>query len=352
MPGPRSRQSVRLFLGFAAAVVVLGVTLSLVGWQRVVADIARADLRVFSLGLAAVLVALFCWSETIRQLLRGAGHDVGGLRYRMAFLAGEFAKQAIPLGHSAGPAFTAYTVSTGTDGTYEETFAATIIGEFVNIGASILLATAGMSLLLVRQPDNPIVRTVAVGLLLATGMLVVVSVLVATRRRTFRLAVQRLAAVGRLTVGRLSDRVRAVCSPPAVDNGVDTFYRAFDRVATDHRRLAAAGAFAMLGWVSFATPLVTAFAALDISISVALALFAVPVVSLVNVVPTPGGVGGFEIALAAVVAGLTGIDLGTATAGVLLYRASNYLFLLVVCGLAAAWLSTGPTEVAAESGNP
>jgi uncharacterized protein (TIRG00374 family) len=337
-------------VGFLAALFVLGAVLSLIGWRRVLVDIAGADAGVFSLGFVAVIAALFCWSETIRQLVRGAGHDAGGPRYRAAFLAGEFVKQAVPLGHGAGPALTAYTVSSVTDTSYEETFAATMLGEFVNVGASVLLATAGMLVLLVRQPNNPVVQTLAGGLLLSTALLLVVAFLVTSRRRTLRRLVQRLAAVVRGTVGRASGRVRSVLTPAAVDGGVDTFYSALDRAADDRRRLVAAGLFALLGWVSFVTPLVTAFAALGVRISLALALFAVPVVSLINIVPTPGGVGGFELALAAVVTGLTGLDLGTSTAGVLLYRVTNYAFLLLVGGLASAWLSVSPATVVAKIG--
>jgi len=337
-----------MIAGFGAAALVLGAVLSLIGWRRVLADVAGADAGVFSLGFVAVLAALFCWSETIRQLVRAAGHDAGGSRYRAAFLAGEFAKQAVPLGHSAGPAFTAYAVSSVTDTAYEETFAATVLGEFVNVGASVLLATVGMLVLLAGQPDSPVVRTLAVGLLLSTTVLLVVAGLVAYRRRTLRRILQWLAAVLRRTLGRASARVRGALAPAAVDDGVDTFYLALDRVADDRRRLVAAGLFALVGWVSFVLPLVTAFAALGVRLPVALALFAVPVVSLVNVVPTPGGVGGFELALAAVVAGLTGLDLGVSTAGVLLYRVTNYAFLLVVGGLASAWLSVSPATIVAE----
>ena len=341
---------VRMVVGFAVALLVLGAVLSLIGWRRVLADIAGADPGVFSLGFVAVLAALFCWSETIRQLVRGAGLDAGGPRYRAAFLTGEFAKQAVPLGHSAGPAFTAYAVSSVSDTSYEETFAATVLGEFVNVGASVLLATAGMLALLVRQPDNPVVQTLAGGLLLSTAVLLAVAFLVAARRRTLRRLVQWLAAVVRGTVGRASGRIRAALTPAAVDGGVDTFYLALDRAADDRRRLLLAGLFALVGWVSFVLPLVTAFAALGVRIPLALALFAVPVVSLVNIVPTPGGVGGFELALAAVVAGLTGLDLGVSTAGVLLYRVTNYAFLLLLGGLASAWLSVSPATIVAEVG--
>jgi uncharacterized membrane protein YbhN (UPF0104 family) len=78
----------------------------------------------------------------------------------------------------------------------------------------------------------------------------------------------------------------------------------------------------------------------------------VPVVSLVNVVPTPGGLGGFELALAAVVAGLAGIDIHESAAGVILYRISNYWLLLLLGGVASASLSLGLSKVAAEAEVP
>jgi hypothetical protein len=87
-----------------------------------------------------------------------------------------------------------------------------------------------------------------------------------------------------------------------------------------------------------------------------------------NVIPLPGGLGGFELALITVVVVLTGLDVPTGTAGVLLYRLvviivadyrvdrtlscdrsrklkvitiSAYWFLLLIGGLATSYLSPG-----------
>lgn len=352
MSHSRTRRVPRTLLGFAVALVVVGVGLSLVGWRRILADLAGTDLPVFALGLVLVVVAFFCWSETVRQLLEATGHEVSGLRYRAAFLAGEFAKQVVPLGHSAGPAFVAYTVSSQSEADYGETFAATMVAEFVNIAASILLATAGMAVLLSQRPNDPVLVALAGGLALATAALFSVGLLVVYRRRLLRRVVSVPVGLVRATVGRVSERVRTATAPAAMDARFEAFYGSFDRVAGDRRQLLIGGAFALLGWASFVLPLVTSFEALGHPFPATLALFAIPVVSLVNVVPTPGGLGGFELALTVVVSGITGLDVEASAAGVLLYRTSNYWFVLLLGGFASAYLSVGVAEVAAEADLP
>lgn len=326
-------------LGFAVGFLVVGLLLALADWRTVLAELAGADRRVYALGVCLVVGAILAWSEALRRLLSGDGPGPGDVRYRIAFLGGEFAKQALPLGHTAGPALMAYAVSRERERPYEETFAATTVTEFVNVGASILLATAGMAVLLSRRPGDPLLAALAGGLALAGAVLVSVGLLVVYRREALRRLVRALAAFAALTVGRVSTAAGEAVAPDRVDARFDAFYAAFDDVATDRRRLAAAGVFALVGWGCFVLPLATSFAALGYRLPIPLVLFAVPVVSLVNVVPLPGGLGGFELALITVVASLGGTDLAVGAAGVLLYRTATFGFVILAGGLAVAYLS-------------
>ena len=105
----------RIVLGFGVALLAVGGFLYAVGPAAVLAELSDADLVVLSVGFGSVVVALSCWSEAVRRLIASTGHETGGLRYRGAYLSGEFLKQVLPMGQSGGPVLMAYTVSREAD---------------------------------------------------------------------------------------------------------------------------------------------------------------------------------------------------------------------------------------------
>jgi len=296
-------------------------------------------------GFVAVLAAFWCWSEALRRVLASVGHEVGGLRYRAAFMSGELAKQVVPMGHSGGPVFVSYAVSRETDSPYESTLAAATVVEFVNIGASVLLATLGLGVVLVgwQGPMDSVFLALLAGLVVAATALFGVGALVYYRRALVERFVLSVAGVGRDTVGRLSGGVREALEAERIQSTFGTYYAAFDRALVDRNEVRRAAVLSFLGWALFLLPLWTSFLALDVRVSYALVVFVVPVLSLVNVVPLPGGLGGFEVALAVVVVALVGIEFPAATAAVFLYRLSNYWFVVLVGVVASAIVSVRPS---------
>lgn len=97
----------------------------------------------------------------------------------------------------------------------------------------------------------------------------------------------------------------------------------------------------------FAVPLYTGALALGVRVPLALVLFLVPVAGLATVVPLPGGLGGFEVALAGLLAALAAVDLTSAGAVVILYRLCSFWFFVLVGGIAASMSAVGVRELAA-----
>ena len=339
------RRALRIVGGFVLALSVVGAFLWVVGPRRVLAELSTAHLPVFAAGFLAVLGAFWCWSEALRRLLRTVGQDVGGLRYRAAFMSGELAKQVVPMGHSGGPVFVSYAVSRETDAPYESTLAAATVVEFVNVASSLLLATGGLAVVLLGSdgPLEPVFLVLLAGLAVASGGLLGAGALVYYRRSLVERLVLWVAATGRATLGRLSGRVREALAAERIQGTFETYYAAFDRALVDRTEVRRAAVFSLLGWALFLLPLYTSLVAIGDPVPYALVVFVVPVLSLVNVVPLPGGLGGFEVALAAVLVALVGIELPAATAGVFLYRLSNYWFVVLVGVVASAVVSVRPS---------
>ncbi|QLD89933.1 flippase-like domain-containing protein [Natronomonas salina] len=154
------------------------------------------------------------------------------------------------------------------------------------------------------------------------------------------LAVHGLARLLAATVGRVSGRVQRVSDAASIDAALERYYRTLDGVAGDRRALAAAVGFTLLGWVCFSLPLYTTARAVGVDLPLFLAFFLVPASGLTTAFPLPGGLGGYEIALAGAMVFLVSADPGAAAAAVLLYRLWSYWLLLLVGGVAAAFAAT------------
>lgn len=330
----------RVAVGFAAAVAVLAVFFLAVDISGVGRQLAAADPLLFLVGFPLVLLALVCWSEAHRRLFLAAGADLGFLPAFAAYGAGMFTKQVVPMGHVGGPALVAYAYDRVVSLGYEQSIAVVTIGEAITIVCSASLALLGTVSVIAGESIVGNRR-----LLVVVTFFVVVSLLAAIfviqyRRGAVRLVVYGFARVLRVTVGRLSGRVRQASDPDRVARGLARYYRTFDTVAGDRRALFVAFGLTALGWVCFAAPLYTVALAVGIELPLVAAFLLVPASGFTTVVPVPGGLGGYEIVLAGAIVALLGVDTTAAAAAVLLYRLCSYWFLLLVGGLSAAHAST------------
>lgn len=337
MSSARLRRGVRVVVGFAVALVVVGLFLRAAGTERVVAQLRTADPRFVALGALAAVTAVLLWSEAQRQALRVTAAGVGGLSFRAAYLTGDFTKQVLPMGHMSGPAIMAYAIGSVLDIEYERTLAAITISDLLNLVASVVLATAGLCVLLARSSVDGLGVFVA-GLTAAVVGIVALVTLVTFRRSTLTRFVLSLSVLGHRLGTRVSPRLDGALAPTRIERRLDGYYRTLDTVSADRNRVAAAAAFAVAGWVCYAVPLYASGLALGVSVPLALAVFIVPLAGLATWFPLPGGLGGVEVAVTAGLIAVAGLDLGVAAAVALLYRFCSYWFVILFDGTAALYL--------------
>lgn len=340
----------RTAAAFALSLLVLGLFVYALGPERVAANLAGADVGVFAVGLLAVLVAVACWSEAQRHLLVAAGvHLRPGWAF-VTYCSGMFAKQVLPMGHAGGPAIMAYAIGSESRREYQHVLAAVGVAEVLNVVASFGLAFLGLTYVAAFLPGAPAPRSVQVAVLLGAVLLGGLAATVWYRRGAVERAVAGVAFLLRATAGRVSLRVRRKADRAAVAAGVDRYYATFAKVRADRRRVAVAGGFTLAGWVAFAVPLYVSFLALGHEVSLALALFAVPVGGIASAFPLPGGLGGIEVTLVALLAAVTGLAVAELAAVVILYRLASYWFMVLVGGLGSVYRvlvgAPVPTEAA------
>jgi hypothetical protein len=329
----------RAVAAFALAVLLVGLLAAGVGTDRLVDHLRTADLRLTAIGAVAAVAAVVVWSEALRQLL-GVTHPVSGLRYRAAFLTGDFTKQVLPMGHASGPAIMAYAVSRYVDIEYEETLATITVSDLLNLVVSLLLAALGLALL-TAGGRGASVEMFVVSLAVAVVGVGALLLLLVYRRPLLTRLVRRVAALFHATAGRAVGRFDRSFDPDRVEARLVGYYRTLDAVAADRGRVALATVLVTVGWLLFALPLYTSALALGVDLPLTVALFVVPVAGLATWVPVPGGLGGVEFAVAAALVAVAGLGIVPAAAVALLYRVCSYWTVVAVDGLAALTVVVG-----------
>ncbi|MFC6826504.1 flippase-like domain-containing protein [Halopelagius fulvigenes] len=341
-PGVRSytrlRPAARAAIGLVLAVAVLAVFVWFTGGVAVLRAISRADPGLVAVGSVAGVAAILSWGEALRRALGGT-RPIGGLKYRLTYLSGDFARQVLPMGRLSGSAIIAYAVSRPFDYEYEEGLAAVTVTDLLNLVSAISLSTLGLAIVFLRAGVGD-VRTFLGGL---TGALVVavgVVALVTRRRRAVERAVELLSGIVYRGAVRLGvESVARRFEPETMRYRVASYFGALDAVADDRRRVAATASFVVVGWMAFAASLTAAAAALGVGVPFAAALFAAPAAGLVGWSPLPGGTGGVEVAVTAGLVAVAGVSVESAAAVALLYRVCSYWVVVAVDALATGLLT-------------
>lgn len=337
----------RLLASFGAALLLMGGFLLVLGPARLARQLAGVDVGLFALGLVAILVALGCWSEASRRLFVAADAPLSRRRAAVAYGAGAFGKQVLPMGNAGGPAVMAYAFDREVNLGYGRTLAVVVVAEFLSLVASVVLGLVGVAVLLSVGSSVTGLRWLGVAVVLVGALLAALGVVVWYRRRHVAAAVAGVARVLRPVVARVSPARAARLRPDHVEAGLGRYYATFDTVLADRRALVAAVALTQVGWVFFAVPLYTGALALGVRVPPALVLFLVPVAGLATFFPLPGGLGGVEVVLVGLLAALAAVDLTAAGAVVILYRLCSFWFFVLVGGVAASASAVGVRELAA-----
>jgi len=328
-------------LGFGAALAVLAVLVFVVGVGDLLAALGRADRRVAALMVAVAVGWLLAWGLALRTVLAVLGVDVGVGRAFATFAAATFANNVTPFGQAGGEPVTALFIKNSTDAPYETGLAAIASVDALNFVPSIGFALLGFGYYAATFTLGRRLRVAAAAVALL-AVAVAVAVYVGWRRRAHvEAAALRVVTPVVRAVGRVVPRVSAP-GPEAVRGRVESFFVAIDRVATDRRQLGVALSFSALGWLGLMTSLWLGLYAVGTAVDPAVVLVAIPVAALSGIAPLPGGLGGVEAILLALLAPLPGVSFGAAAAAVTLHRGATYWLPLLLGAAAAGHLGDSP----------
>jgi uncharacterized protein (TIRG00374 family) len=327
-------------LGFAAAIVVLGIIFWLAGVQEILDALGSASLPISLLVVPIAICWLSMWGMALHTVLEALGAPVSAPKAVLVFVSAMFANNVTPFGQAGGEPLSALLISESADTEYETGLAAIASVDALHFVPSIGLATLGLAYIGIQ--------TVTLGrnLLLAAGAVVVLATIVPLAaffgwryRYELESAVVRLLTpvirgIGSIVPGK--DPIER----GAIERRIEGFFDSIERVAASRRTIIKALGFSLAGWISLAGALWVATYAVGITIPFAAAMVVIPIGSIAGVTPLPGGLGGIEAAFATLLTATTGIAWPAAIAAVIIHRAATYWLPTITGGGVAAAIWT------------
>ena len=329
--------------GLVLALALVGLLVYGVGWEAVLSNLERADPVAFAAALVAGGAILALRGLIVHRLLEPVEGAARGWSFVVAFLSGYFARSALPWGRSVGTPITAYLLASNADSEFEDNLAVVATAEVFAFLASIVVAFVGLSAY-VLGGDVPGDLLTNLGLVGGISVVVIAALTLAISRGWVQPFLFGLAARLESLAARLP---RLPASEGALQGRLEGFFTTLERIGAARRTLAAAFAIALASWLVNALPLYFALLALSVDAPLALAFAVAPLASFGGVLPLPGGTGGIEAVLTALLVATAGLTGDVAAAAALLYRLSTYWLHLTVCGFGAVYLSAtgGPSMV-------
>ena len=311
--------------GFLVAAAIIAVLAWLVGIGDVVRSLRQADRAGVATVAALIAGWVACWGLGMRAALRSYGASISVSTGVLLSAGAGFANNVTPFGNAGGEPLTTLLVAERTSVAYERGLAAMAAVDAVNIVSSVCFALLGVGWLAVDGGLGGRLTAVA-------GLIVLTAVVAAAAGRS--LWRHRRGVTAWLTGGLarglawIEPRVPrlSVPSQAALARRVAGFGADLEQIAADRHTLLVVGGYSLAGWLCQLLALWAAFGAIGEPIPVTAALLAVPLGSLALALPLPGGAGGIEGALVAILVGtsLASVSPAVAVAGVVLFRGFAY----------------------------
>ena len=326
------RDKLKSLLSVIAAVLAFAAIFLFVDPSEVLSVVRESDRRYLAILFVSMTAAILLRGYVYVRLLSLVGFDGGVRRGLWLFLVYTVFRYTLPYAMAGTQTVLAYLSSREEGVDIEHAFGAVLVADLLVYVPHFTLGAVGVVAYSGAVPDGTLLST---GLLLA-GLLAALGVGYYQRWIVYR-AFDRVAGVVNAVLSRLGDPTPTVGGA----SRVSSFYESIDRISADRRATASGVLFGHLGMVFLMLPLTVAGYAVGVTIPLGLAAGIVMATKFSGVLPTPGGVGGIEAIMVAMLVTVGDVGSATATAVTLLYRLSTYWYLLLLGGIAATPLLRG-----------
>jgi len=328
-------------VGFLGAALVLAALVWVVGIEDILSELRGIELRLLLVILGVAVVWLVLWGMALRTVLGALDAPISVAMSGLVFAGAVFSNNVTPFGQAGGEPVSGYLISRATDREYETGLAAIASVDALHFVPSIAYAVVGLTFVLAGAAQF------GRNLIFATTALVVLAVGIPAAayvgwqyRYDLEAAVVRAVTPVVRSLGRVVPR-RSPPTAEAIERRIEGFFAAIERVATNRTTILEAIGFSALGWLAMCTSLWLSVYALGHTVPFSAVLLVVPMGAVAGMTPLPGGLGGVDAVLIALLVSTTGITGGVAGAAVLVHRGATYVFPTVVGGGVAFALGVG-----------
>lgn len=311
-------------INFGIAIGILVLFFYFVGVDSIVRSVRQAAPLFIILGMIATFGTFLTRGVNWYITLSMTDHALSIYQTFQYYLAALFIYGINPFGPVGGQPVIAYIIADETDQDYEISLATIFAADLMNTLPFFTFAGIGMALYVALHPINPLI-TILIILTMILGSAISLSLLLLFFHR--ELAEQ----VFTIFVDGLDWFLQGIplLEPTDIDttvisNKVHRFYYTLDRVVDERRNIADILIISHVAWFLTMVGLYSFILSMGWSVSFTLIMFIVPIAYVVYYLPMPGGLGGIEVMLTLLLILLANLPSGSASAAVILFRASSY----------------------------
>lgn len=326
-------EKVRNIFWFGVASLIFAVLIWLADVNKLITALTEAELSYMIFSCATGFSIILAWSLNWFNFFKVSGINCSFPRTFQLFSAGQFLNSITPLGQFGGQPFMAYLISKYSDSSYEESLATVMSADVLAIMPLSTFVIIGYSYITITGTVSGELTKMA---LIASSLLIfgiVMSYLGWYRPGSLENSLLKVTETITNFVGHGSSFVEKL--EDRLENVEETFKTVGEHPKAVIKSLTITHTAFLLK--------MTAFYGVMLSVGLEMNAFQVmlliPLASVANFSPTPGGAGTFEAAMAGLIVLFVDVNLATALTAAILYRVATYWVNIIVGYLAMSSLN-------------
>lgn len=301
--------------------------------SSVLSHLGSADKSILVAAIGVGLLTIPVWTNSWYNLINRVGGEVNFYQALRLFTAGNFLNAVTPLGQFGGEPLMAYVIKKNTDLEYEDAISAVISADIINAIPILTFVAGGSVFMLFSGSINSLIVEISYIALIVTVIGGSLAYLLWFRSGFIESRI--VSALRKVTgvVGRGESYV------DGVEERMEGLQEAFRTVGEEPVDLLKISIIAHLFFVFQVFSLYLVMRSVGVETTFAPLYFVLPVASLANFSPTPGGSGTYEAVMATVLTTFLGVGGSVAVTIAILYRFTTFWPSLVIGYASFATLS-------------
>jgi len=326
---------------FGVATLIFAVLVWLADVDKLITALREVELIYLIFSCAAGFSIILSWTLNWFNFFKVSGINCSFPRTFQLFSSGQFINSVTPLGQFGGQPFMAYLISKHSDTSYEKSLATVMsadvlaiipLSTFVILGYSYITITGTVSGELTRM-------SIIASSLLLFG--IVMSYLGWYRPGSIENSLLKAAEAVTDFIGKGSSFV------DELEDRLENVEKTFKTVGENPKAVIRSLAITHTAFLLKMTAFYGVMLSLGLEMNMFQVMLLIPLASVANFSPTPGGAGTFEAAMAGLILLFIDVSFATALTAAILYRVSTYWVNIVVGYVAMSSLNYRMNDIGA-----